>query len=111
MAKTQPDEGAALRELIGDDQQPDAAPTSTAELAGIGESSRVIMARAFEALGGVDALVRWGREEKNREKFYRLWGQLCTPRTDPRTGVAPRGRYPTTGGGKAAVQITDFTDA
>lgn len=29
---------------------------------------------AFEDIGGVDALVEWGRE--NRSAFYGLWGKL-----------------------------------
>jgi hypothetical protein len=52
--------------------------TPTLELAQSGV--REIIFAAFNELGGLDGLVKWGR--KNPEKFYQLWVR-CGPRFEP----------------------------
>lgn len=40
-------------------------------------SVKVALEQAFEGIGGVDAFIAWGKKEKNRADFYRLWGKLA----------------------------------
>ena len=47
-------------------------------------SIRQALVNAFEKLGGVRSLVKWGRE--NPSEFYRLWGRMAPTEvavTDP----------------------------
>lgn len=32
--------------------------------------------KAFDELGGVEALVKWGKQARNRTEFYKLWAKL-----------------------------------
>ena len=34
---------------------------------------KAALEEAFERMGGVDALLKWGQQDENRTEFYKLW--------------------------------------
>lgn len=48
------------------------------------ESIRNMFNQAFMDLGGVDALVEWGR--RYPKEFYPMWARLCIPKDSGETG-------------------------
>jgi hypothetical protein len=41
------------------------------------EKIKLAICQAFTKLGGVSALVEWGRKDANRGEFYKLWGRMA----------------------------------
>lgn len=52
------------------------------------DSARDLIVEAFQRLGGLDALVRWGK--KQPAQFYRLWAQMERPTARPGRGGGDR---------------------